>query len=33
MILNLVVAIVLTPVFNAMGGKRVDETVPSDYYA
>jgi SSS family solute:Na+ symporter len=32
-ILNLVVAIVLTPVFNAMGGKRVDETVASDYSA
>jgi hypothetical protein len=26
-------AIVLTPVFNAMGGKQVDETAPSDYYA
>ncbi len=32
-ILNLVLAIVLTPVFNAMGGKRVDETVPADYHA
>jgi solute:Na+ symporter, SSS family len=32
-ILNLVIAIVLTPVFNAMGGKRIDETVPSDYHA
>ncbi|MGA2941756.1 MAG: sodium:solute symporter [Xanthobacteraceae bacterium] len=32
-VLNLVIAIVLTPVFNAMGGKRVDETAPSDYYA
>jgi solute:Na+ symporter, SSS family len=33
LILNLVIAIVLTPVFNAMGGKRSDETAPSDYYA
>jgi solute:Na+ symporter, SSS family len=32
-ILNLVIAIVLTPVFDAMGGKRIDETVPSDYHA
>ncbi len=32
-VLNLVIAIILTPVFNAMGGKKVDETVPSDYYA
>jgi solute:Na+ symporter, SSS family len=32
-ILNLVIAIVLTPVFNAMGGKRFDATVPSDYHA
>jgi solute:Na+ symporter, SSS family len=32
-ILNLVIAIVLTPVFNAMGGKRSDVTVPSDYFA
>ncbi|HEY1980874.1 MAG TPA: sodium:solute symporter [Xanthobacteraceae bacterium] len=32
-IINLVIAIVLTPVFNAMGGKRIDETVPSDYHA
>ena len=32
-VLNLIVAIVLTPVFNAMGGKQIDETVPSDYYA
>jgi hypothetical protein len=28
-----VIAIVLTPVFNAMGGKPVDETVASDYRA
>ena len=34
-ILNLVVAIVLTPVFNAMGSKGTpfDETVAADYYA
>jgi SSS family solute:Na+ symporter len=32
-ILNLVIAIVLTPIFNAMGGKRVDETVAGDYHA
>jgi solute:Na+ symporter, SSS family len=32
-ILNLVVAVVLTPVFNAMGGKPVDETTAADYYA
>jgi solute:Na+ symporter, SSS family len=32
-VLNLVIAIVLTPIFNAMGGKRVDETVAADYYA
>jgi SSS family solute:Na+ symporter len=31
-VLNLLVAIVLTPVFNAMGGKAVDETKASDYY-
>ena len=30
-VLNLVVTIVLTPVFNAMGGKPVDETVAADY--
>ncbi len=30
-ILNLVVAIVLTPLFNATGAKQVDATVPSDY--
>jgi hypothetical protein len=30
-ILNLVIAVVLTPVFNAMGGKRLDATVPADY--
>jgi len=34
-ILNLVLAIVLTPVFNGLGGRRapLDETVPADYYA
>jgi hypothetical protein len=32
-ILNLVIAIVLTPIFNAMGAKRVDETVAADYHA
>jgi solute:Na+ symporter, SSS family len=31
--LNLIIAIVLTPVFNAMGGKRADATVPADYHA
>ena len=31
--LNLVIALVLTPVFNAMGGKRIDETVAADYHA
>jgi len=30
-VLNLVVAIVLTPVFNAMGKMQVDETVAADY--
>jgi SSS family solute:Na+ symporter len=32
-VLNLIIAIVLTPVLNAMGGARIDETVPSDYHA
>jgi SSS family solute:Na+ symporter len=32
-ILNLVIAIVLTPILNAMGGKQVDETVAADYHA
>jgi len=34
-VLNLLVAIVLTPVFNAMIAQRtpIDETVPADYYA
>jgi solute:Na+ symporter, SSS family len=31
-VLNLIVAIILTPVFNAMGGAKVDETVPADYH-
>jgi solute:Na+ symporter, SSS family len=30
-VLNLVVTIVLTPLFNAMGAKQTDATVPSDY--
>jgi solute:Na+ symporter, SSS family len=34
-ILNLVLVVVLTPVFNALGGPRqaLDETVPTDYAA
>jgi SSS family solute:Na+ symporter len=32
-ILNMVVTVVLTPIFNAMGGKHADETVAADYYA
>jgi SSS family solute:Na+ symporter len=32
-ILNLIVTIVLTPVFNALGGRRHDATVAADYYA
>ena len=32
-IVNLVIAAVLTPVFNAMGGKQVDATVAADYLA
>ncbi|MGH6670758.1 MAG: monocarboxylate uptake permease MctP [Xanthobacteraceae bacterium] len=32
-ILNIVVAVVLTPLFNAMSGKRVDETTDADYRA
>jgi SSS family solute:Na+ symporter len=31
-ILNLVITIVLTPIFNAMGGKQVDATVAADYH-
>jgi SSS family solute:Na+ symporter len=31
-VLNLIVAIILTPVFNAMGGARIDETKPADYH-
>jgi solute:Na+ symporter, SSS family len=30
-ILNLLVAIVLTPLFNAIGGKQIDETLAADY--
>jgi solute:Na+ symporter, SSS family len=32
-VLNLVVAIVLTPVFKAIGARLVDATVPADYHA
>ncbi|MFY9771295.1 MAG: sodium:solute symporter, partial [Xanthobacteraceae bacterium] len=32
-VLNLVVTIVLTPVFNALGGRQRDATVAADYYA
>jgi len=32
-VLNLIVAIVLTPLFNAMGGKQVDATAAADYHA
>jgi SSS family solute:Na+ symporter len=31
LVLNLVVAVVLTPVFNAMSARKVDETVAADY--
>jgi solute:Na+ symporter, SSS family len=31
-VLNLIITIVLTPVFNAMGGARIDETKPADYH-
>jgi SSS family solute:Na+ symporter len=31
--LNLVIAIVLTPVFNARGSKPVDQTAAADYHA
>jgi SSS family solute:Na+ symporter len=33
LILNLAIAIVLTPVFNALGAKPVDQTAAADYYA
>lgn len=33
LILNLVIAVVLTPIFNRLGEKSTDQTVPSDYYA
>jgi SSS family solute:Na+ symporter len=33
LILNLVVAIVLTPVMNALGSKHSDTTAAADYYA
>jgi hypothetical protein len=34
-ILNLLIAVVFTPVFNAMNTRRtvIDETVPADYHA
>ena len=32
-VLNLIVAIVLTPLFNAMSEQRFDATVPADYHA
>ncbi|MDR3422513.1 MAG: sodium:solute symporter [Xanthobacteraceae bacterium] len=32
-VLNLAIAIVLTPLFNAAGGKRIDETAAADYHA
>ena len=32
-VLNLIVAIVLTPILNAIGGGQQDETVPADYRA
>jgi hypothetical protein len=32
-VLNLVVAIVLTPLFKAMGAKPLDATVAADYHA
>ena len=32
-VLNLIVAIVLTPVFNAMGSRHADATVTADYHA
>ena len=33
LILNLVVAIVLTPVMNAISAKHADSTAAADYYA
>jgi SSS family solute:Na+ symporter len=35
LVLNLAIAMVLTPVFNSMGARRdpVDETAPADYHA
>jgi solute:Na+ symporter, SSS family len=32
-VLNLIVAIVLTPVFNAVGSRQIDATVAADYHA
>ena len=33
LILNLVIAIVLTPIINMLGEKPADQTAASDYYA
>ena len=33
LILNLVIAIVLTPVMNALSAKQEDKTAAADYYA
>jgi SSS family solute:Na+ symporter len=33
LVINLVLVVVLTPVFNAMGAKAADRTAPADYYA
>jgi SSS family solute:Na+ symporter len=32
LVLNLAIAVVLTPLFNAVSGKRTDETAPGDYH-
>jgi len=32
-VLNIVLVVVLTPVFNAIGARRSDETVAADYLA
>jgi len=32
-ILNLVIVVVLTPIFNALGGQHSDETLAADYHA
>ncbi len=33
LVLNLVLVVVLTPIFNALGAKQSDATVPADYLA